>query len=87
MVRTVLCFLIRSIILSPCWSVKLSYKNQVQQTGFLACKNQMQKSSKNQVWNRLKIQFVGLDFSKLCFRNQVHINRAYGPKRVSWNVM
>ena len=49
----------------------LSYKNQVWQTGFLACENQFWnwflQATKNQVWNRLIIPFVKLDFSKLIF--------------------
>jgi hypothetical protein len=40
---------------------KSSCKNQVRQTGFL-------QATKNQVRNRLKIQFVELDFSKLIFQ-------------------
>ena len=54
---------------------KSSWKNQFWQTGFLACKNSISKiifegytGSKNQVWNRLKIKFVELDFSKLIFQ-------------------
>ena len=39
---------------------KSSCKIQFQQTGFLACKNQFR--------NRLKIQFVEFDFSKLIFQ-------------------
>ena len=34
--------------------------------------------SKNPVWNRLKIQFVELDFSKLIFANQVQMDKANG---------
>ena len=33
------------------------------------------KGSKNPVRNRLKIQFVELDFSKMIFRNQVQIKK------------
>ena len=54
------------------WFLK---KNQVQRTGFLTCKNQFWNwpfegytGSKNPVRNRLKIQFVELDFSKIKYR-------------------
>ena len=55
---------------------KTSFKNQVLQTGLLACKKSISKlifagytGSKNQVQNRLKIKFVELDFSKSMYRS------------------
>ena len=47
-----------------------SWKTQVPRTGFLACKNQFEIDfcSKNPVRNRLKIQFVELDFSEIKYR-------------------
>ena len=49
---------------------KSNCKNQFWQTGFLACKLIFASytGSKNQVWDRLKIQFVKLDFSKSIFQ-------------------
>jgi hypothetical protein len=47
---------------------KSSCKNRIRQTGFLACKFFAGcTGSKNPVQNRLKIQFVEIDFSKLIF--------------------
>ena len=45
---------------------KSNWKTHVQRTGFLACKEATQYTgSKNSVGNKIKIQFVELDFSKL----------------------
>ena len=47
---------------------KSSWKNEVQRTGFLKLICAGYTGSKKQVRNRLKIQFVELDFSKLIFQ-------------------
>ena len=55
---------------------KSSWKSQVRRTGsILKLIFAGYKGNKNPVWNRLKMQFIKLDFSKLIFRNQVQINR------------
>ena len=66
--------------LTPCWSVYLSFeksscKNQVRQTGFTKLVFAGYPGSKNQVWNRLKIQFVELIFPNWIFRYQIHIDQ------------
>ena len=59
-------------------------------TGFLACKSQFQNEffagyigSKNPVWNRQKIQFVELDYSKLIF--QKSSSDQQGVWLIQWN--
>ena len=53
---------------------KIKFENQVRQTGFLTCKSISKwifagyTGGKNSVQNRPKIQFVGLDFSKIKYR-------------------
>ena len=58
-------------------------KNKVGWTGFLACKNQFRNcftGSKNLVWNRLKIQFVELNFYKLIFQKSSKNQQGVGLK-------
>ena len=80
------------LILTPCWSVlelwQIKLENSIS-TNWIFC---LQKSisklifagctgSKNQVWNRLKIKFAELDFSKLIFSKIKY--RSTGSKALS----
>ena len=85
-------------ILAPCWSVLEFWKIKLDKSSSTNWIFSLQKSilkmifagytgSKNPVWNRLKIQFIKLDFSKLIFfRNQVQINRGieFQPRAAVW---
>ena len=68
-----------SVKTTPCWSVLEFGKIKLEKSSSTNWIFSLQKSisklifagytgSKNQVWNRLKIQFVELDFSKLIFQ-------------------
>jgi len=86
--------------LSPCWSVLEFWKIKLEKSILTNWIFSLQKSilklifagytfSKNQVWNRLKIRSVELDFSKLIFQKSSTDNRGSvskitkGPK-VGW---
>ena len=69
----------RNTMLSPCWSILEFWKIKLENSSLTNWIFSLQKSisklifagytgSKNSVWNRLKIQFVELNFSKLIFQ-------------------
>ena len=64
--------------LFPCWSVLEFWKIKLENSSWTSWIFAGYTGSKNSVWNRLKIQFVELDFSKLIFQKSIHKYRSTG---------